>query len=142
MSAPQKAHPFANTITPPPHISPFTGTPQQQQTPPNALSHSQMAAVSAPHTSQGLQSLAQQSPQATLAPPLSPEQLAKEKERVGLLFEINQVLLHELVRLQQQGKGGNVQYPQQPNSDDANKASTDYVEYEHAPNLNHLALVR
>jgi len=64
--------------------------------------------------------------------PLTPEQLEKEKERVTLLLEINQALLHELVNMQKQGKGGNVQQPRNPNPSDENEklAAPEYVEYD------------
>jgi len=64
--------------------------------------------------------------------PLSPEQLEKEKERVTLLLEINQALLHELVNMQKQGKGGNVQQPRNANPSDENEklATPEYVEYD------------
>jgi len=63
---------------------------------------------------------------------LTPEQLEKEKERVTLLLEINQALLHELVNMQKQGKGGNVQQPRNANPSDENEklAAPEYVEYD------------
>jgi hypothetical protein len=64
--------------------------------------------------------------------PLTPEQLEKEKERVTLLLEINQALLHELVNMQKLGKGGNVQPVRNSNSSDESEklATPEYVEYD------------
>lgn len=41
-------------------------------------------------------------------PPLTVEETSREKDRVSLLFEINQILLQELVNMQAQGKGGSM----------------------------------
>ena len=129
MFAAQKSNQIGNTVTPPRHLSsPHTNSPQGQQTPTSAVAQSQMASATAVQTPQassaggGLQS-----PQTSVAPQLSEEQLTREKERVALLFEINQALIQKLVQMQQQGKGGNV--PGLPNPDETQKASPDYVEY-------------
>jgi len=64
--------------------------------------------------------------------PLPRELIKQEQERVTLLLEINQVILQELINLQKQGKGGNVQAPRNTDgtSKDGSKiASTEYVEY-------------
>ena len=87
--------------------------------------------MASPATSQPLP---RAQPVSTTGPgsPLPPELIKQEQERVTLLLEINQVILQELINMQKQGKGGNVQAPR--NADGASKdgskiPSTEYVEY-------------
>jgi hypothetical protein len=88
-----------------------------------------MAAVTAASQPQVPAGITQSSPQAGYAPPLSAEKLAKEKERVDLLFEINQILMQEAISLQEQGKGGNVQYPPKAQPEGKDVPSPEYAEY-------------
>ncbi|KAF2088579.1 hypothetical protein K490DRAFT_39421 [Saccharata proteae CBS 121410] len=83
-------------------------TPQPQQTPhPNKTSH-------------------------PMAKPASPGAQNRERERVSLLLEINRELLQEILKLQEQGKGGVVSQPA-PNQDpqnpaEAKQASKEYID--------------
>lgn len=63
--------------------------------------------------------------------PLPPELIEQEKERVSVLLEINQVILHELVAMQKQGKGGNVSQPKPGTTppEGTKIAAPEYVEY-------------
>ncbi|KAK7736504.1 hypothetical protein SLS62_011451, partial [Diatrype stigma] len=51
------------------------------------------------------------------ATPASPGQLQREKEQVTLLLEINRELLQEVLRLQEQGKGGMMNAQPAPGQD-------------------------
>lgn len=55
-------------------------------------------------------------------PPQSPRTQARERERISLLLEINRELLQEVLRLQAEGKGGDVQAPARPVKDESNGA--------------------
>jgi len=114
--------------TSPKAIPPNDSTSQSQQA--RDSNQLQLQPMAAPATSQPA---SQTQPALVGGPgsPLTPEQLEKEKERVTLLLEINQALLHELVNMQKQGKGGNVQQPRNPNPSDENEklAAPEYVEY-------------
>lgn len=63
--------------------------------------------------------------------PVSPVAQAREKERMTLLLEINNLLLKEVVDLQSQGKAGHIG-PAPPNQDgkpeDKQQPSKEYVE--------------
>jgi hypothetical protein len=54
----------------------------------------------------------------------SPGTEARERERVQLLFDINQALLQEAIRLQAEGKACNMQDQSKP----PEKTSTEYIE--------------
>lgn len=54
----------------------------------------------------------------------SPGTEARERERVQLLFDINQTLLQDAIRLQAEGKACNVQDQSKP----AEKNSIEYIE--------------
>jgi hypothetical protein len=76
-----------------------------------------------------------QSPVNKTAPqtPQSPKSQAQEQERVTLLLQINQILLTEIMAMQEQGKGGDVQTPTAPKPNEEKKepekqASKEYVE--------------
>jgi hypothetical protein len=83
-----------------------------------------------------------QSPINKSAPPTpqSPGEQARDRERVTLLLEINQILLQEIVTMQEQGKGGDVQSPANPKQEDKKEAekpqaSREYVEYAQHPSI-------
>jgi hypothetical protein len=91
--------------------------------------------MAAPVTSNPGQSGAVQSPINKSAPPTpqSPSSQARDRERVTLLLEINQILLQEIVTMQEQGKGGDVQSPANPKPEEKKesgdaRASREYVE--------------
>lgn len=80
-----------------------------------------MGAPATPQASQGYQQQQQQSPHGSVKPPSQPQSPsaavspAVEKERIGLMLEINIELLQEIHNLQSQGKGGaqNIQQAEQ-----------------------------
>jgi hypothetical protein len=92
--------------------------------------------MAAPTTTNPQHAGAAQSPINRSAPPTpsSPSAQARDRERVTLLLEINQILLQEIVTMQEQGKGGDVQSPANPKSEEKKEAekpqaSREYVEY-------------
>ncbi|GME27390.1 hypothetical protein BKCO1_3700057 [Neofusicoccum parvum] len=151
ISAPnhQQQHHFQNfnkNISPPRHVSPYAATPQQQhqqqqfqqqqhQSLPDS-SQPMAAPVSLPSHAAQPKPQPQGQPQKPMAAtPASPGQLQREKEQVTLLLEINRELLQEVLRLQEQGKGGMMNAQPAPGQDgnkegDAAKkvASKEYID--------------
>jgi hypothetical protein len=60
--------------------------------------------------------------------PASPGTLAREQERMTMLFEINTLLLKEVVELQSQGKGGQIGPTQDQKADSKPTQSKEYIE--------------
>jgi len=128
----QRTGSYTNNITPPRNNSPYNGT-QPTPTPGHQGQHSQMAAPAMSNAQP--QAGAVQSPvNKTAAPPIpqSPKTQALDRERVTLLLEINQILLQEIVTMQEQGKGGDVQSPAhskpEEKKESSKPASKEYVE--------------
>lgn len=78
----------------------------------------------------------QQSPAATQArnlqaqatPPLNPQVVAREEERVSTLLEINSHLIREVTNLQAQGKAGSQPTPASPAADGTNIVSNSPID--------------
>ncbi|KAF2147157.1 uncharacterized protein K452DRAFT_293623 [Aplosporella prunicola CBS 121167] len=129
---------FAKTVSPPRHVSPYAtpqNQPQHQQSfsPPDP-SPSMAAPVNLqPQAQPKAQTPAKPVAQAVPASPGAHANQSKERERVTLLLDINRELLQEILKLQEQGKGGFVGQPP-PNPDGSapdagNKvASKEYID--------------
>lgn len=90
------------------------------------------APVSLPSHSAAPKPQPQGPPQKPIGAPASPGQLQREREQITLLLDINRELLQEILRLQEQGKGGVMGSQPDANKDgDAPKqvASKEYIEY-------------
>lgn len=151
IAAPTQFQHFNKTVSPPRHVSPYATTPQQQQQQhqqhhafqnhhqqslPDS-SQSMAAPVSLPsHTATPPKPQPQaQATKPMATTPASPEQQQRERDQVTLLLDINRELLQEVLRLQEQGKGGMMSSQPTPGQDgnkegDAAKkvASKEYIE--------------
>lgn len=128
-SAPQ------STDTPTQHVSPYGNQSQNPQQTPTPNPPKQKQQMASPATSQAP---GQAQPVTAGGPgsPLPQDVIEKEQARVTLLLEINQVILHELINMQKQGKGGNVQPSKNPETatEEEKKVPTaEYVEYVSSP---------
>ncbi|KAF2195332.1 hypothetical protein K469DRAFT_698908 [Zopfia rhizophila CBS 207.26] len=110
------------------HISPYATPQAQQQSPHLTPSHHQQPqnqhSMAAPPTTQPMQTQTQTPVKAVPRSPVSPGAQAREKERMTVLLEINNVLLMEVVDLQTQGKAGHVGQAVPPVKEDG-KPDTD-----------------
>lgn len=127
--------PFQSFNSPSRHVSPYAATPtKQQQFPSQSLpdaSQPMAAPVSLPSHSAAPKPQPQGPPQKPIGAPASPGQLQREREQITLLLDINRELLQEILRLQEQGKGGVMGSQPDANKDgDAPKqvASKEYID--------------
>ncbi|KAK0973239.1 hypothetical protein LTR54_017395 [Friedmanniomyces endolithicus] len=98
------------SASPQPRPSPHAVS-SSQQTPPNNNTKFPMAAPPLPRSPANQQAAAASSQQGSASPsthptPQSPGSHSREQQRVALLLDINTDMLHEVNRLQAEGKGG------------------------------------
>ncbi|KAF2659510.1 hypothetical protein K491DRAFT_712543 [Lophiostoma macrostomum CBS 122681] len=116
------------------HGSPYAHPPTAQQSPSLVPSSTQQLPMSQPPAqSPVVQSTKVETPVKAQQPPspASPVALAREQERMTTLFEINTLLLKEVVDLQSQGKGGQPGAPpggQDAKADNKPTSSKEYID--------------
>ncbi|TKA45639.1 hypothetical protein B0A54_04178 [Friedmanniomyces endolithicus] len=107
---PQLVRHTTASASPQPRPSPHAVS-SSQQTPPNNNTKFPMAAPPLPRSPANQQAAAASSQQGSASPsthptPQSPGSHSREQQRVALLLDINTDMLHEVNRLQAEGKGG------------------------------------